>query len=284
MQVFGSIMIQRLEGTMKVYALVGVSGTGKSHQALNVAINEGIQFIIDDGLLINERRKVAGYSAKKERTYLGAVKRAIFLDSDHRNEVIEALSMYAPEKLLLIGTSTRMVERIAKRLDLHGIDDYIWIEDVSTEEDLKLARYYRDTQGKHVIPLPTVEVKKDFSGYFRDTLKLLIPNRKIQKDDVEEEKTVIRPTFSYLGNYTISNKTIVDIVKFSGSMVKGVSGILKVRITGQDDLLVDIDCSLILGSQIHLVALQVQKAVKHSVEEMTQLNVKQINLNVKILT
>ncbi len=42
---------------MKVYALVGVSGTGKSHQALNVAINEGIKFIIDDGLLIMSEEK-----------------------------------------------------------------------------------------------------------------------------------------------------------------------------------------------------------------------------------
>lgn len=273
---------------MKVYALVGVSGTGKSHQALNVAINEGIKFIIDDGLLINERRKVAGKSAKKERTYLGAVKRAIFLDANHRNEVIDALELYAPEKLLLIGTSTRMVERIAKRLDLGDIDQYIQIEEVSTEEDLRLARFYRDTQGKHVIPLPTVEVKKDFSGYFRDTLKLLISNRFSSKEgvkeDVEEEKTVIRPTFSYLGNYTISNKTIVDIVKYSGSMVEGVSGILKVRIEGQDDLIIHMDCSFVLGSKIHLAASSLQKTVMDAVEEMTQLNVKSVNVNVKVLT
>jgi uncharacterized alkaline shock family protein YloU len=271
---------------MKVYALVGVSGTGKSHQALNVAINEEIHFIIDDGLLINERRKVAGYSAKKERTYLGAVKRAIFLDGDHRDEVIEALSLYAPDKLLIIGTSTRMVERIAKRLGLSGIDQFIQIEDVSTDEDLRLARFYRDTQGKHVIPLPTVEVKKDFSGYFRDTLRLLISNRLLgNKEDISvEEKTVIRPTFSYLGNYTISNKTIVDIVKYSGSMVKGVSSIVKVRIDGQDDLVITIDCALLLGSQIHLIAKEVQQAVKTAVEDMTQLNVNQVNLNVKSLT
>jgi len=272
---------------MKVYALVGVSGTGKSHQALNVAINENIHFIIDDGLLINERRKIAGYSAKKERTYLGAVKRAIFLDVAHRNEVVDALSLYGPEKLLIIGTSTRMVERIAKRLGLLRIDQYIQIEEVSTKEELRLARYYRDTQGKHVIPLPTVEVKKDFSGYFRDTLKLLISNRLLSNKEafsVEEEKTVIRPTFSYLGNYTISNKTIVDIVKYSGSMVEGVLSMLKVRIEGQDDLVITIDCSLALGGQVHLIAEAVQKSAKNAVEEMTQLNVKLVNVNVKSLT
>lgn len=272
---------------MKVYALIGVSGTGKSHQALNVAINEGIQFIVDDGLLINERRKVAGHSAKKEPTYLGAVKRAIFLDANHRDEVTEALKLYMPDKLLLIGTSTRMVERIASRLGLDGIDHYIQIEEVSSQEDLQMARYYRDVQGKHVIPLPTVEVKKDFSGYFRDTLKLLIPNRlknKERKDDFEEEKTVIRPTFSYLGNYTISNKTIVDIVKYSGSIVKGVSGISKARIEGQDDLAITVDCSFVLGCQIHLTAELVQQSIKSAVEEMTQLNVKEVNLYVKNLT
>ena len=49
---------------MKVYAFVGVSGSGKSHHAQNVAFENGIDYIIDDALLINGTKVVAGKSAK----------------------------------------------------------------------------------------------------------------------------------------------------------------------------------------------------------------------------
>jgi len=39
---------------MKVIALVGGSGTGKSHKALLIAHKENIEYIIDDGLLIKK--------------------------------------------------------------------------------------------------------------------------------------------------------------------------------------------------------------------------------------
>jgi len=48
---------------MFVYALVGPSGTGKSHRALGVARQHQIKYIIDDGLLICGGTVVAGKSA-----------------------------------------------------------------------------------------------------------------------------------------------------------------------------------------------------------------------------
>ena len=39
---------------MKVYAFVGPSGTGKSYRAQFVATQRGINYIIDDGLLIKD--------------------------------------------------------------------------------------------------------------------------------------------------------------------------------------------------------------------------------------
>ena len=49
---------------IKVYALVGESGTGKSFRAKLVAQKHGIDMIIDDGLLIRDNRILAGHSAK----------------------------------------------------------------------------------------------------------------------------------------------------------------------------------------------------------------------------
>ena len=51
-----------------VIAFVGPSGTGKSTRAIKVVRDNNIYYIIDDGLLINGSRIVAGTSAKKAPT------------------------------------------------------------------------------------------------------------------------------------------------------------------------------------------------------------------------
>ena len=50
---------------MEVFALIGESGTGKSYKSILVADNNGIDTIIDDGLLIKDGKKLAGSSAKR---------------------------------------------------------------------------------------------------------------------------------------------------------------------------------------------------------------------------
>ena len=47
-------------------ALIGKSGTGKSHKALSVAGQNDIEMIIDDGLLIYGNRVVAGTSPSEK--------------------------------------------------------------------------------------------------------------------------------------------------------------------------------------------------------------------------
>src|SRR5690554_1237243 len=49
----------KLKG-VKVYALVGRSGTGKSFRSKLVAEKHNIDLIIDDGLLIRDERIIAG--------------------------------------------------------------------------------------------------------------------------------------------------------------------------------------------------------------------------------
>jgi len=42
----------------------------------------------------------------------------------------------------------------------------IRIEDVSSEEEMRQARQTRMTEGKHTIPVPSMEIKHEFSGNF----------------------------------------------------------------------------------------------------------------------
>ena len=75
---------------MKVYGLIGKSGTGKSFQAVNLCKRLKIESIIDDGLFICRNKVVAGISAKRQPTKVGAVKSALFYKEEHMTEVKEA--------------------------------------------------------------------------------------------------------------------------------------------------------------------------------------------------
>lgn len=61
-----------------------------------------------------------------------------------------------------------MVVTIAKALDLPMPAKYIRIEDVAKPEDMLKASEARHKEGKHVIPVPTMELKPYFKGYMVD--------------------------------------------------------------------------------------------------------------------
>ena len=62
-----------------VYALVGESGTGKSFRSKLLAEEYGIHALIDDGLLIQDEKIIAGHTAKKEKTCEKKKKQLAFL-------------------------------------------------------------------------------------------------------------------------------------------------------------------------------------------------------------
>ena len=119
---------------VQVYALVGESGTGKSFRSKLLAEQYGIHAIIDDGLLIQDEKIVAGRSAKREKTYMGAVRAALFDDKEHRDSVARVLRKTHIKKILLLGTSEKMVSKIAMRLQLPQPQKIIHIEEIAREK------------------------------------------------------------------------------------------------------------------------------------------------------
>ena len=267
---------------MKVYALVGKSGTGKSHHSMWVARENNLDYIIDDGLLLSDKEIVAGKSAKREKTKLASVRRAIFTDEEHVREVKKALKDHNVQSLLIIGTSDKMVQQIANALDIAPIQKTIYIEDVSTPEEIKIAEEMRNKQGKHVIPAPTFEVKKQFSGYFLDPLTLLF---KKKGAEIAEEKTIIRPTYSYLGDYKIAPRAIFDICGYEASQIPSLYKVLKMKSmsTKGKRLILDIDVSLRYPCNVVKEAEKIALRVRDSIEEHTSINVKEVNINVRTL-
>ena len=87
-----------------VVAFIGQSGTGKSTRAIKVAGENEIYYIIDDGLLINGSRIVAGTSAKKAPTKIESVRQAIFVDPTRSEVMRRALVENMPKALMILGT------------------------------------------------------------------------------------------------------------------------------------------------------------------------------------
>ncbi len=261
---------------MEVYALIGRSGTGKSYKAFMVAKEMETEYIIDDGLLICGTRVIAGRSAKKEGTRIAAVRRALFKDEKHRDSVKKAISELKPERVLVIGTSFKMVELIARALDLPYPSKPIYINDISTDGEIDKAVRSRRVDGKHVIPVPSVEIKKDFSGYFIDSLKIF---KKKEKSTDIMEKTIIRPTFSYLGKYEISKNALNRIIEISIQNVDGIEKIKKIRIDNSiEGVIITIELTVNLNRRIDLVLTEAQKQLVEKVEYQTGLNVEQVNV------
>lgn len=264
---------------MKVFALVGKSGTGKSYQATNLCRQKHIESIIDDGLFIYRGNALAGKSAKREATKVGAVKRAIFTHEEHRSEVKEKIAEKKPKSILIIGTSVAMAERIAKQLEVGPIHEMIMIEDITTEGERKLAGKQRHQQGKHVVPVPTLQLKQQFSGYFMRPLNIF---KKRGNRGGFSEKTVVRPTYSYLGEYIISGKVIGDIVKCTAENIDGIKSVSKVLPEKKEEILsilivvvMDKDADLIKTAEI------LQEESMGIIEQMTAFSIKDIHVEVK---
>lgn len=264
-------------------SFIGPSGTGKSYRAMIISREKGIDYIIDDGLLIKGNRIIAGMSAKREGTKLAAVRRAMFMDPDHRQAVAKAIEQHMPEKVLVLGTSDKMVDSIVEALGLPPVKERIYINDVASQAEINLAKKHRYGEGKHVIPVPTFEVRKDFSGYFLDTLKIF-GGKRDRVDDLTE-KTVVRPTYSYLGRYTINQKVLIQIAKYVAEGNNGVSRVLKVDIADlPGGIKLNIEIILIYGINIMETVRTMQSRIKSEIEYMTFLNVVAVNVDVKSLS
>ncbi|MDO4517848.1 MAG: Asp23/Gls24 family envelope stress response protein [Bacillota bacterium] len=268
---------------MKVYSLTGKSGTGKSYQAMALCEQRGIESIIDDGLFIFHHRVEAGISAKREKSRVGAIKTALFTTDEHADAVRNAIAKAHPKNLLIIGTSDRMTDKIVARLGLPPVEERIYIEEISTENERKIAEKQRLTQGKHVIPVPTLQLKRDFAGYFLDPLRIFHGGIfGSDKDKNEAERTVVRPTFSYMGDFFISDTVITDIAHCLAEESEGIAKIIKVyENTAPDSLDVDVSVALESGYPVWDVAERFQKELLEEIESMTAFNVVRVDVDVK---
>lgn len=190
---------------LEVYALVGKAGTGKSFRARLVAERLGVTAIVDDGLLIAGGRIVAGRSAKQDTHYLRAIKTALFHDPAHRAEVKAALQAARYSKVLLLGTSDRMIHRNCRTLELPLPRQILRIEEIATEAAIQAAIEDRQSRGRHVIPLPVIEVRRAYPRMIAEAIRVWFDQFTHRSS---YEKTVVRPGYHVEGEVTITEAAL----------------------------------------------------------------------------
>ena len=272
---------------MRVIAFVGPSGTGKSYRAIGVAHKHGCDAIIDDGLLIEGTKILAGTSAKTEQNKVQAVKRAIFMEKDHAAMVREALAKSKIQCILVIGTSDKMVEKICERLALPQPESYVRIENIASKHEINKAREMRIKEGKHIVPVPTIELKPHLSGVLVDLPRMLF-GRKKNRANVPD-KSIVRPAFSYYGKITMSDYIVNDIVKIIISkkkqQVDKLSSISVRRPTDANKgMTIYLELVLFYGVDIFATVKDIQNKIKEKVEMMTSMPVRNVNVSIRSLT
>lgn len=272
---------------MEVIAFFGPPGTGKSDRALVVAYENKASCIIDDGILIYHSRIVAGKSAKREESRLKAVRRAIFWDAEQREEVRQALEKINPKRVLILGTSDRMVETICKALGLPKPSKYIRIQDVARPDEMLKAKEARNKEGKHVIPVPTMELKPYFKGYLIDPLRFF-RNRKKEmpkRFSENEERSVVRPVFSYYGKLSFSDRVIESLAYYAVRDMKKIriTYVRSEKSTGQmNGLILFIDVSVKPGTpqEIKKIIHTMRDRIQREIEHTTGMSLDTIKVNV----
>jgi adenylate kinase family enzyme/uncharacterized alkaline shock family protein YloU len=271
---------------VSTFALVGASGTGKSFRAKLLAQKYNIDVIIDDGLLIKEDKILAGHSAKREKTYLGAIRAALFDDKGHRDEVAKVLQKLKVKKILILGTSEKMIQKIAVRLQLPQPDNIIHIEEIATKEEIDKAIRSRQVEGKHVIPVPAIEIKRNYPMIFFNAIRVFHKKKSAASSGEKlYEKSVVRPEFSKKGRVSISEAALTQMVMHCVLEYDAAVRVKKLSIkTDQHGYRLIITIDVPFGTQLIGAIHNMQEYIIDNIEKFTGILIEEVSIVIDKIT
>lgn len=243
-----------------------------------VARQNGIDVIIDDGLVISRGRILAGRSAKSEINRLRAIKRAIFEYPEHRDEVANYLSKNSPAKLMILATSDGMIDKITGRLGLNHPVRTISITDVSSPEEIEAALRERKEKKQHVVPAAKAQIQQNFAGKLVSQIRGFFKGR--EKD--ESRNTIVKPLFSFNGRVTIGSDAILEMTRKLLELRNHVRKIRDIDIeTDEDKISLSVELDLNLSGMSALsIAKTLQRKLRMGLSYFTGMEIRQVNIRV----
>jgi uncharacterized alkaline shock family protein YloU len=127
-----------------------------------------------------------------------------------------------------------------------------------------------------------MEIKKAFSGYFIHPLRRFRDFGMRSGRKSSDERSVVRPTYSYLGRYFITERSILDIIGIVASQIPELDSVARAYINiRHDGVIIDVSIIVKFGHSIIKVAETFQQKVAKEVDIMTSLNIIAVDIDVK---
>ena len=161
----------------------------------------------------------------------------------------------------------------------------VYINEVASKAEIKKARYSRLQEGKHIVPVPTIELKPHFTGYFADLPYNIFSSQRKQEKDAD--RSIVRPSFSFYGKLLISDSALEDIIKIIGRKLEGVERITSIKVRRRSDnskgIVISVEVVLYYGVKLFAVTKQFQAKIKEKIEYMTAMKVNNVNVSIRSL-
>ena len=181
-----------------------------------------------------------------------------------------------------------MAGKIATRLQIPLPSKIIKIEDIANREEIEKAIRSRQIEGKHVIPVPAIEVKKSYSQIFHDSLRDIANKSKLKflkKETSVMEKSIVTPEFSKKGRIDISEAALSQMAmhcinEFSQEIrIKKLS--IKIDSRGYRLIItIDVPFGRQLTGEIH----SLQQYIIENIEKYTGILIEEVSIIIDKIT
>ena len=181
-----------------------------------------------------------------------------------------------------------MVIKITTRLQLPQPSKIIHIEDIATKEEIEQAIRSRRIEGKHVIPVPSIEIKQNYPKIFYNRIRVILKNKKkafTPGNSKVFEKSIVRPEFSKKGRISISEAAITQMVMHCVSEFDPQIIVKKLTIKTNPEsyrliIMVDVPFGTQLAGKIH----NLQQYIIENIEKYTGILIEEVSIIIDKVT
>ena len=142
----------------------------------------------------------------------------------------------------------------------------------------------RYAEGKHVIPVPTIEVTRKYPQIVYDSLKVFLKRKKnpVARNQKEYEKTIVRPEFSKYTKVRISDVALKQMVaqclsEFDSQLqVVSVSSIVR-----PEGYVLAIRLRMPMAHQIASTLTELQEFIADSLEKSSSIFIASVSIEIE---
>jgi uncharacterized alkaline shock family protein YloU len=187
----------------------------------------------------------------------------------------------------VIGTSEKMVTRICERLQIPQPFKIIKIEDIATKAEIEKALQSRQIEGKHVIPVPALEIRRNYPSIFYDSVRVFLKRSFGAGASLPKiyEKSVVRPEYAKRGRVAISEAALSQMVVHCVSEFDQSVHVKRLAIRDDSQgYRITVVLEAPYGTKLASNAHALQEYIVDSIERFTGILVAEVNIVIDRLT